>query len=259
MRTIICSLIVAIASTTVNAQSLLNIKDSCYRYLEQQDMKAFNNTFIQILDAAEKEADYETYSIRQELNKIRIEDQSIRLLLIDAWDKYGTTDPRIEQIRRIMDSIDSKNAKRVSEIIDTYGWLSGEEIGEDANEAIFLCIQHCNDSMVQSKYLPILKTAVEQGKAKGWHYAFLTDRILMNQGKSQIYGTQTITSNKKVYIVPLESPQTVDELRKAVGLETLSEYMKNSFGVEWSIKSYEEQLPKIEEVFKSFNTRQKPK
>lgn len=36
----------------------------------------------------------------------------------------------------------------------------------------------------------MLQQAVQTGKANGWHLAFLTDRILMNQGKKQIYGTQ---------------------------------------------------------------------
>ena len=114
---------------------------------------SFNNTYIRILDAYEKEYDAELYSIEEELKEMRIEDQSIRLLLLDASKKKQNVD----KIRRIMDDIDRRNAVRVAEIIDQYGWLSTDEVGFEANEALFLCIQHSQDSLIQNKYLPILK------------------------------------------------------------------------------------------------------
>lgn len=86
---------------------------------------SFNNTYIRILDAYEKEYDAELYSIEEELKEMRIEDQSIRLLLLDASKKKQNVD----KIRRIMDDIDRRNAVRVAEIIDQYGWLSPDEIG----------------------------------------------------------------------------------------------------------------------------------
>lgn len=37
----------------------------------------------------------------------------------------------------MMKRIDSKNALRVQQIIDLYGWLGSDELGEDANETLF--------------------------------------------------------------------------------------------------------------------------
>ena len=79
---------------------------------------SFNKTYIRILDAYEKEYDAELYSIGKELKEMRIEDQSIRLLLIDASKKKRNVD----KIRRIMDDIDRRNAVKVTEII-TVGFL----------------------------------------------------------------------------------------------------------------------------------------
>lgn len=75
---------------------------------------SFNKTYIRILDAYEKEYDAELYSIEEELKEMRIEDQSIRLLLLDASKKKQN----VNKIRRIMDDIDRRNAVRVAEIID---------------------------------------------------------------------------------------------------------------------------------------------
>ena len=123
---------------TSEAQNLSSIIDSCHYYLDKQDTMSFNKIYIRILDAYEKEYDAELYSVGKELEEMRIEDQSIRLLLMDASKKKRNVD----KIRRIMDDIDRRNAVRVTEIIDQYGWLSPDEIGYEANEALFLCILH---------------------------------------------------------------------------------------------------------------------
>ena len=231
------------------AQNLSSIIDSCHYYLEKQDTMSFNKTYIRILDAYEKEYDAELYSIEEELKEMRIEDQSVRLLLLDASKKKQN----VNKIRRIMDNIDRRNAVRVAEIIDQYGWLSPDDIGYEANEALFLCIQHSQDSLIQNKYLPILKEAVRDGAAKGWQYAFLTDRCLMNQGQKQIYGTQRITRDGVDYLVPLQNIDKVDSLRKEIGLEPLNEYMKDS-GLKngWSREFYKNNVKLHESIFNSW-------
>lgn len=171
---------------TSAAQNFSSIVDSCHYYLDKQDTMSFNKTYIRILDAYEKEYDAELYSIGKELEEMRIEDQSIRLLLIDAAKKKRNVD----KIRKIMDGIDQRNAVRVTEIIDQYGWLSPDDIGYEANEALFLCIQHSQDSLIQNKYLPILKEAVQKGAAKGWQYAFLTDRCYESRTKTNLWDAE---------------------------------------------------------------------
>lgn len=235
----------------VYSQSLSELKDSCYYYLEKNDTVSFNRTYIKLYDEADKESDPEMYLIKQKLENIHKKDQGIRILLMDARKKYGKEDKRTQSIDKIMIGIDKRDAIYVKHIIDTYGWLSSDDIGEDANETLFLCIQHVDNLEVQTKYLPILKKAVKEGDAKGWQYAFLTDRILMNEGKEQIYGTQTLmVDKKKCYVVPLKYPKKVDMLRKEMGLGTLNEYMRSfGDGNKWSIGLYRKELPQIEKVY----------
>lgn len=77
---------------TSAAQNFSSIVDSCHYYLDKQDTMSFNKTYIRILDAYEKEYDAELYSIEEELKEIRIKDQSIRLLLLDASKKKRNVD-----------------------------------------------------------------------------------------------------------------------------------------------------------------------
>ncbi|MDY3352358.1 hypothetical protein PG357_10240 [Riemerella anatipestifer] len=172
----------------------------------------------------------------------------MRLILLYARKLEDSTITK--KINSKLKDIDKESAKIVSEIIDKFGWLGSDEIGSEANQTLFLGIQHIDDLVVQNKYLPVLKEAVKNGKAEPWHLAFLTDRILMNQGKKQIYGTQTIISRnpENSYVVPIQNPEKVNDLRKEIGLEPLNEYL-NEQGLSWDIDEYYKNLPRIEKLY----------
>lgn len=197
--------------------------------------------------------------VRRKLLKLRDEDQSIRLILLDVRKAHPKNKDLLNKIREKMKQIDRKNAKIIENIIDKYGWLGKDIVGEQGNQALFLGIQHIDELKVQTKYLPIIKNAVKKGDAEPWHYAYLTDRILMNQGKKQIYGTQTIISSnpKNSYVVPLENPEKVDELRQEFGLEPLKEYLEE-MGIDWNLEEYKKNEKRIEKMYKErFEKRKK--
>lgn len=66
----------------------------------------------------------------------------------------------------------------------------------------------------------------------------------MNQGKKQIYGTQKIiTKNPETsYIIPLENPEKVDELRKEIGLDPLNDDLQED-GLSWNLEDYKKIYP----------------
>lgn len=194
--------------------------------------------------------------LRKELNKIQYEDQGIRILLLNIGKIQGVDNQIVLKLRKEMKQIDSINAVRVQQIINEFGWLGKSKIGSEANQTLFLTIQHVDDLTVQEKYLPMLEQAVKDNNAEPWQFAFLTDRILMNQGKFQIYGTQVIISKnpKESYVVPLQDPYKVDTLRKQIGLEPLKEYLQDE-GIEWDVEKYIENLPQILELYKRRNNQ----
>lgn len=210
-------------------------------------------TFICYIDSIT--ANYNN-ELRKELNKIQYEDQGIRLLLLNVQKSKGSSNPTTLLIREEMKQVDSINAIRVQQLIDEFGWLGESEIGSEANQTLFLTIQHVDDLIVQEKYLPLLEQAVKEGNAEAWQFAFLTDRILMNQGKFQVYGTQMIIGEKPEdsYIVPLQNPEKVDELRHEVGLEPLNDYLREE-NMEWDIEKYKANLPRILELYEKRNSK----
>ncbi|AQW95813.1 DUF6624 domain-containing protein [Elizabethkingia anophelis] len=189
--------------------------------------------------------------IRLKLLDVQSKDQSIRLIYQELKKTYTDDSDLVKSASEKMKKIDLESVDIVTKIIDKYGWLGKDKIGKEANETLFLGIQHIDDLVVQSKYLPAIKDAVKKGNAEPWHLAFLTDRILMNQGKKQIYGTQKIiTKNHETsYIIPLENPEKVDELRKEIGLDPLNDDLQED-GLSWNLEGYKKDLPRIEKLYK---------
>lgn len=241
------TMLAAIVSTEVGAQTLDSLTNVCYTALEHEDTVAFEQTYPLLYDAYSREYD-EFYLVILTLKKVHDSDQGIRILLSDIYKDMGGKGKYLPKVRQMMSNIDKRNASIVTQIIDKYGWLGKDDIGEDANETLFLCIQHCQDSLIQHKYLPIIKEAVSKGSAEPWHFAFLTDRVRMNGGQPQIYGTQTIKANGRTYPVPLQDPYTVDDLRQEIGLEPLDDYMQG-FGERFSVDEYLKAEPIIKQCF----------
>lgn len=166
------------------------------------------------------------------LEELRMQDQVIRLLLPDAEKRFGRKSNEYKWFSsKLMARNDSIVLEEIKLIINEHGWLGISEVGELANQTLWLVIQHAPVD-VQEKYLPLLEESVEKGESKGWYYAFLIDRVLMRKGEKQIYGTQALWNKdlEKNVIYPIQNPKEVDKLRKSVGLEPLEQYVaKNGY------------------------------
>lgn len=139
----------------------------------------------------------------------------------------------IEKHSYEMAHTDSLNQAKVFGILDKEGWPS--KLSEKANQAIFLVIDH-SDLESQCKYLDLVKSKAEDGELNASDYAVLHDRVLMKQGKPQIYGTQikmaaTIVGediSMQLYLWPVEDHLALDSLRNSIGLSPIEDYLKNS-------------------------------
>lgn len=185
--------------------------------------------------------------LKQKLDSVLVDDQKYRLLidLIQSNTKKSIEQKNIEieYINQQIKKQDQINLEIVSPIIDKYGWLSSDVIGENANSALFLVIQHSNQE-TQEKYLPIMREAVKNGKAEASALALLEDRVALGQGKKQIYGSQ-LTMNAKTgmnVLSPIEDEINVNKRRKAVGLEPIEEYVKY-FGITYKFSQSNIQAP----------------
>jgi len=179
--------------------------------------------------------DYE--KIRQDLKVILKADQEDRLKLRPLEKKYGYHSEQVKAVWRRIKKKDANNLKKVTAILDKYGWLGTEYIGE-GNACLFFVIQHA-DFNTQKKYLPMMREAAKIGNARKSNLALLEDRILMRNGKKQLYGSQISRDEKsdQWVVYPISDPEKVDERREEMGLPTLSEYVRH-WDIEWNIQKH---------------------
>jgi hypothetical protein len=171
-------------------------------------------------------------SLTAQLDSILTYDQKYRLMIEEVDAKHGQESAEMKALWKIIEKNDSLNLIQVTNILDKYGWLGADAVGERGNSALFFVIQHA-DLKSQEKYLPMIRQAVKDGKANGSQLAMLEDRVAIRQGRKQIYGSQITRDNQsgKYSISPIEDEPNVNKRRAAVGLMPLEEYVKR-----WNIE-----------------------
>jgi len=128
-----------------------------------------------------------------------------------------------EKVAR-MQAVDAKHTARMKAIIAEHGWPGRSLVGEDGAGAAWLLVQHA-DASFMAQCMPLMEHAVSAGEASAKDYAYLLDRVCMNQGKPQVYGTQfTSGADGKLVLYSVEDAEHVDERRRAVGLGSMAEY-----------------------------------
>src|SRR5262245_29259221 len=164
--------------------------------------------------------------LRQELLRRVKEDQEARKAMT-AWLRNNQpgkgVPPELEKVGKI----DADNMKWLKHVVDKHGWPTFTLVGQDGAHAAWLLVQHADrDRKFQRQCLDMMADLVMKGEADKKDFAYLTDRVLLAEGKKQLYGTQFHQVNGKWEPRPLEAPLTVDDRRKEMGLGTLEEYRK---------------------------------
>ena len=148
---------------------------------------------------------------------------------------------RDQKTRRGTDSaqymgyIDSSCLVQVAAIVDQYGWPGKTLVGPRANMAAYLVVQHA-DLEAQLKYLPMLRRSVANNESRAGDLALMEDRVLMRQGKKQLYGSQVVR-NKDTHAEEfwqIEDEKNVNTRRAKMGLDPIEEYAKN-FGIDYKV------------------------
>ena len=186
--------------------------------------------------------------LQKELLEIYTEDQGIRGDFMKIYKDPNSDKKKIDSIGKLMRKKDSINLIKVIKILDEKGWVGKDVVGAQANQTLFLVIQH-SDLKYQQKYLPMMREAVKKGNANPGNLAYLEDRVALREGRRQIYGSQS-SKNKmtnKLHISPMIDPDNVDKRRAEVGLGTMAEYAAK-MNIEWNLEAYKKELPEIEKL-----------
>jgi hypothetical protein len=139
--------------------------------------------------------------------------------------EHGRDSPQLAELWRQQSASDARNIKRLEAIIAELGWPKRSVVGARAASAAFLILQHA-DISAQKKYLPLARAAAAENEMQPSSLALLEDRILLREGKKQIYGSQVQRNEAGEWdTLPLEDPANVDQRRASVGLPPLADYL----------------------------------
>jgi hypothetical protein len=161
--------------------------------------------------------------LRRELLARRDEDQRIRALLSPPRGQHTVRLP--DEVAAQWQRIDEDSTRWLGEVLSARGWPGRTLAGEDGAAAAWLLAQHADrDPVRQRAFLDALRGAVDQGEASPAHLAYLEDRVRINAGQPQLYGTQFTVTDGEFGPRPIEDPQRLDERRAEAGLEPFADY-----------------------------------
>jgi hypothetical protein len=129
--------------------------------------------------------------------------------------------------------VDLRNQARLDEIFSQVAWPKASVFGARAAEAAFLIVQHSNQAMMK-KYFEAMRLASEEGELSKSSFALLVDRVRMNDGKMQLYGSQfrSMPMSNEFCVWPVEDWDNLDKRRAAMGLGTFADNAKRQSGME---------------------------
>ena len=158
-------------------------------------------------------------ALAKELDTIYYDDQKYRGTIFDSVAKKHDYKPdSMQDFKNMMYHQDSIDLVKVEAILSKYGWLGPDSIGEPGTVTLWVVIQHA-DLKTQEKYLPMMKDAVKNGKARPQDLAYLEDRIEMGNRRPQIFGTQYILGyDGTMKFYKIGDKKAVDSLRAQMGL-----------------------------------------
>lgn len=129
------------------------------------------------------------------------------MLKEDQESRFHAKDPEV--IR----DIDDKNENKIKQLIEDYGYLTKELIGEKGMFDFWLLVQHADFN------LELQENCLKNCDFAPSEYAHLYDRIMVNKGLEQKFGTQM---NR-----PILNLEKTNKARIEIGWTTLEDWIIN--------------------------------
>ena len=155
-------------------------------------------------------------SLARDLAARHVEDQRVRRF------EGQPSQAQLGEMRRV----DGDNVEFLKSVVAELGWIDAVRFGAEASDTAFLIVQHCSDLRLMRTALPLIEADVRAGRLSGQNYALLFDRLRLNLGYLQRYGSQIGRSEELGQVLmPCEDFERIDERRAEVGMGPLADYL----------------------------------
>lgn len=122
------------------------------------------------------------------------------------------------------ETVDKDNTEYLRKLVKAHGWPATSAVGPEASQAAWLLAQHADhDPEFQAYCLDLMKSLPEDEVSLA-NIAYLEDRVRVNKGQPQLYGTQFYGQGESFGPRPIDDIEELDARRMTVGLEPFNDY-----------------------------------
>lgn len=142
------------------------------------------------------------------------------LLVIYNNDQANRTDfnESIGEYNEIKSEIDAKNQQVLFNIIEQCGFPNSQRNNKKSVEYAWIILLHA-DIQFQKEYYGHIKKATKRGDLDKVQLAYFEDKMSVNGGKEQKYGTQlAYDEDGNMVLAPVDNIRKVNKRRKKIGL-----------------------------------------
>ncbi|QNH61922.1 DUF6624 domain-containing protein [Hymenobacter sediminicola] len=155
------------------------------------------------------------------------------LASVDQWPMQRLFNQQPDSAGRDLVQVEKENFARhqpiLEKIVRQYGYPGFRQVGEKSSNNFWLLVQHADAyPEFQRKVLKLMLPEVKRKNAAASNYAYLTDRVAINSGQLEEYGTQVEYKGPglgKAVPKSLRDPAHVNQRRAAIGMEPLENYL----------------------------------
>lgn len=132
------------------------------------------------------------------------------------------------QLVRQLESTDTKGSPLLRGLVEHHGWIDPSRFGEEAAGAAFVLLVQSGDLPLALAALPELERMTRDGDFPARNFAQFCDRVQLDLGRSQRYGTQLATAiDGRLRLLPIAERDSLEERRAAIGLEPHADYLQS--------------------------------
>jgi hypothetical protein len=165
-----------------------------------------------------------------ELSVMKMADQAYYGDINLCESKYGRNSIEVKKVWKIKDSLNHINQSKLLAMSPNARFPKSSEIGREGVAALFIIVQHA-PLEIQERYLPEIERLSNHGELSKSSFALLKDRVLVSEGKKQMYGSQVKRDSTGIAEpYPIEDEVHVNIRRKELGIPPLENYLQH-FGI----------------------------
>jgi hypothetical protein len=151
--------------------------------------------------------------------------------LVRTWEPEEPIPPELRQkvwngLWERVKAVDKQHTRELERWVRRNEWPTLSQVGRTGMRNAWLIAQHADHKVAfQKVVLRQLGDRARRGEAERWQYAYLWDRVAVNEKRLQRFATQGRCVARDAWEAwPFERPVLVDKRRAKMGLDTYAEY-----------------------------------